>query len=315
MPPDISPAWLAKCRTHWFSEWTKYFFSWDCANWQGVSFCYLIEISTEIILTERVVVCILIKRFVVTNSISRSLNMLKLPTNLSPLCSSLNSVDAWNCTLKYLPNISAIPSVFSLLMKVLNTETWERRLFSTGWSFDDIKITSLFLALFCLSLCAFLFALEHRHRQQVYQQCVVHILFVFCGSDFALFSSSCTGRFRLSVYFYSLSCMSDMPSTLKIHDAHMYLLYLSWLDSFYFIFFPFAFCSQESVYLMPCRGKNHLVFQLFAAKKSLFLWCFVLEKVHLVFEHTEFHYSMISSLWCGIPGLRHNSVTQHCFTK
>ena len=33
-----------------------------------------------------------------------------------------------------------------------------------------------------------------------------------------------------------------------------------------------------------------------------------MEKVHLVFEHTEFHYLMISSLWCGIPGLRHSSL-------
>ena len=60
---------------------------------------------------------------------------------------------------------------------------------------------------------------------------------MFCGSDFAFFSVFCTGRFGLSVYFYISSCMSGMPSTLKIHDAHMYLYYLSWLDLFYFIFF------------------------------------------------------------------------------
>ena len=44
----------------------------------------------------------------------------------------------------------------------------------------------------------------------------------------------------------------------------MYLKHLSWLDLFILYF---SFCSQESVYLMPCRGKNHLVYQ-----------------------HTEFHY-------------------------
>ena len=49
------------------------------------------------------------------------------------------------------------------------------------------------------------------------------------------------------------------------------------------------FCiHEESVSLMPCRGKGYVVF-----------------------EHTEFQYVMTSNLWCGIPGLRHSSVMQH----